>query len=115
MSCIQLSLTNSTSQRWEEKGNNNAVVRTYTWGLDISESSQGAGGVAIEIEKRIEDRIITGLPEFLGNTATILIYDDSKFLIGKEHKELEVRLYREYFIPFVRNINLNKYQYKSAC
>ena len=46
MSCIQLSLTNSTSARWEEKGNNNAVVRTYTWGLDISESSQGAGGVA---------------------------------------------------------------------
>ena len=46
MSCIQLSLTNSTSQRWEEKGNNNAVVRTYTWGLDIRESSQGAGGVA---------------------------------------------------------------------
>ena len=46
MSCIQLSLTNSTSARWKEKGNNNAVVRTYTWGLDISESSQGAGGVA---------------------------------------------------------------------
>ena len=116
MSCIQLSLTNSTSPRWEEKGNNNAVVRTYTWGLDISESShQGAGGVAIEIEKRIENRIITGLLEFLGNTATILIYDDSKFLIEKKRKELEIRLYREYFIPFVRNINLNKYQYKSAC
>ena len=46
MSCIQLSLTNSTSARWKEKGNNNAVVRTYTWGLDIRESSQGAGGVA---------------------------------------------------------------------
>ena len=46
MSCNKLSLTNSTSPRWEEKGNNNAVVRTYTWGLDISESSQGAGGVA---------------------------------------------------------------------
>ena len=46
MSCIQLSLINSISSHWEEKGNNNAVVRTYTWGLDISESSQGAGGVA---------------------------------------------------------------------
>ena len=46
MSCNKLSLTNSTSVRWEEKGNNNAVVRTYTWGLDIRESSQGAGGVA---------------------------------------------------------------------
>ena len=38
-----------------------------------------------------------------------------KFLIEKKRKELEIRLYREYFIPFVRNINLNKYQYKSAC
>ena len=47
MSCIQLSLTNSTSARWKEKGNNNAVVRTYTWGLDIRESSQGAGGVGV--------------------------------------------------------------------
>ena len=46
MSCNKLSLTNSTSARWKEKGNNNAVVRTYTWGLDIRESSQGAGGVA---------------------------------------------------------------------
>ena len=30
----------------ELNGSNNAVVRTYTWGLDIRESSQGAGGVA---------------------------------------------------------------------
>ena len=47
MSCIQLSLTNSTTSRWEEKGNNNAVVRIYTWGLDIRESSQGVGGVGV--------------------------------------------------------------------
>ena len=46
MSCNRLSLRSRASPRWEEKGNNNAVVRTYTWGLDIRESSQGAGGVA---------------------------------------------------------------------
>ena len=44
MSCNRLSLRSRASPRWEEKGNNNAVVRTY--GLDISESSQGAGEVA---------------------------------------------------------------------
>ena len=47
MSCNRLSLRSRASPRWEEKGNNNAVVRTYTWGLDIRESSQGAGGVGV--------------------------------------------------------------------
>jgi RHS repeat-associated protein len=47
--------------------NDHTPVRTYTWGLDLSGSMQGAGGVGGLLSVRIHDGNHTVLPYFDGN------------------------------------------------
>ena len=44
--------------------NNDAVIRTYTWGKDLSGTLSGAGGVGGLLKSLIRDRLIIRLTIF---------------------------------------------------